>query len=136
MAFDGFRIRTISPNDPIAKSFSIPAKVGDIAGDPLPTNKTALAAWYTARTDKSGRGNTYFMGVPEGVVRQGNWIALFHANFVAFCDRFKAIFQDAGDSATFNHGVWSTKELEFNQTTEVAARTRLGQQRSRQAGTI
>ena len=64
MAFDGFRIRTISPNDPIAKSFSIPAKVGDIAGDPLPTNKTALAAWYTARTDNSGRGNTYFMGVP------------------------------------------------------------------------
>lgn len=131
--FIASRIIRIQPPDVFPTVFPFTDESGEILGDPLQTTKAALATWYTDRNDGRGRGRSYFPGVPESVVRGGNWVNIFHGNFRNFVDVFRTPIQPTGDPGAFQHGVWSRVQLQFNRTVWGEARARVAQQRSRQS---
>jgi len=131
--FNGYRIQKWIPKATFPSIITLAGETGQVAGDPLPTTKAALATVYSVRTDRSGIGRNYYMGVPESSTTRGVWKTAEFGPFKNFITKLDGSLQEVGDTASYKLGVYSQKNLEFNQEFDVQPRSAMFQQRSRQA---
>lgn len=133
LLFDGMRIQRWVPKELLPSVIPFSDDTGQVPQQPLQSTKAGLMAVSTLRVDQSGRGRSYFMGVPETSVVGSQWNLVQYGPFDAFVKKFNAPINFSGDTATYLHGIWSEKNNEFNPEFLTVARARIYQRRSRQA---
>lgn len=139
ITFNKVTVYDLSAEDaPVYENTDESGLSGDILVDGTPNNTAALITHKTNTRGRSGRGRTYFPGVPESSVVDGLLEAGYLANLVTNWTSFINNIQTVTGwgfvvAQRFDNGVQLTNGIMRPVTTEVF-RANLGTQRRRQAG--
>lgn len=133
LTFLGARIQKWVPKAILPVIFPYTGQSGSVDADPIASTKAALMSVYTNNASPTGRGRSYFMGVPETSQTGGNWTPIQFSGFFNMVNKFNAPIQVSGDAASYVHGVFSNKDNAFYDEMLTVGNPRIFQQRSRQA---
>jgi hypothetical protein len=105
---------------------------GGVAEDAIPSGSALVISWVTATASKSGRGRTYFAGVPEDAQAGGSITTAAATSWDDFAELLQGnVDAETGDTGQWALAVYSRKnQLAYDIITH-SVRTNLAQQRGR-----
>jgi len=105
---------------------------GDVADEAIPSCSALLVSWVTNLASKSGRGRTYFAGLPESAQNGGSLAAASVAGWEAFATLLKQTFPAIGaGTGEWALCVYSRKLLSAEDILMGVVRSNLATQRKR-----
>lgn len=129
---DSLRIRRILPTQ-TQSFFRAIAEIGDIIGQPLPTNQVAVLRLYGVRAAGKGIGNMRIPGVDNVFVDEGQVNGSYVGIAELFGDEFEQSHLHVASSFTFRSCVLGTDDV-ARQVQRARMTSRIKQLRSRTVG--